>query len=129
MKRTLIALAAGAAALQSPAIRAQAPPAPPSVTFQVEVNYVDVDVVVTDEKGNFVSGLTREDFEVLEDGKLQKVDTFAYVEIPVEPDNAFTLGGPQRVERHAVQQTAVCRALVRHRPRRPGRQPRCGPRR
>ena len=50
-------------------------------------------MVVTDEKGNFVSGLTREDFEVLEDGKLQKVDTFAYVEIPVEPDNAFTLGG------------------------------------
>jgi VWFA-related protein len=93
MKRTLIALAAGAAALQSPAIRAQAPQAPPSVTFQVEVNYVDVDVVVTDEQGNFVPGLSREDFEVLEDGKLQKVDTFVYVEIPVEPDNAFTLAG------------------------------------
>jgi VWFA-related protein len=93
MKRILIALAAAAVALQSPAIRAQAPQTAPSVTFQVEVNYVDVDVVVTDERGNFVSGLTREDFEVLEDGKLQKVDTFAYVEIPVEPDNAFTLAG------------------------------------
>src|SRR5688500_10829887 len=93
MKRTLIALAAGAAVLQTPAIRAQAPQTPPSVTFQVEVNYVDVDVVVTDEQGNFVSGLTREDFEVFEDGKLQKVDTFVYVEIPVEPDNAFVLEG------------------------------------
>ena len=94
MKRILITLAIGAAALQSPDIlTAQAPQAPPSVTFQVEVNYVDVDVVVTDEQGNFVSGLTREDFEVLEDGKLQKVDTFVYVEIPVEPDNAFTLAG------------------------------------
>jgi VWFA-related protein len=88
-----MALAAGAAALQSPVIWAQAPQAPPSVTFQVEVNYVDVDVVVTDEQGNFVPGLTRADFEVLEDGKLQKVDTFVYVEIPVEPDNAFTLAG------------------------------------
>lgn len=93
MKRYLITLAVGAAALQTPAIRAQAPQTPPSVTFQVEVNYVDVDVVVTDEQGNFVSGLTREDFEVLEDGKPQKVDTFAYVEIPVEKDNAFAFGG------------------------------------
>ena len=93
MKRQLIALAIGASALQSPtAITAQAPQAPPSITFQVEVNYVDVDVVVTDEKGNFVSGLAREDFEVFEDGKPQKVDTFSYVEIPVQRDGGFALG-------------------------------------
>ena len=94
MKRQLVALAIGAAVLQSPAdITAQAPQAPPSVTFSVEVNYVDVDVVVTDEKGNFVPGLTRDDFEVFEDGKPQKIDTFAYVEIPVERDNSFLLEG------------------------------------
>jgi VWFA-related protein len=93
MQRLLIAFALAVAALQAPVMRAQAPQAPPSVTFQVEVNYVDVDVVVTDEKGNFVSGLTRDDFEVLEDGKPQKVDTFAYVEIPIEPDTTFVLGG------------------------------------
>jgi VWFA-related protein len=95
MKRILIALAAGAAALQSPVINAQAPQtpqSPPSVTFQVEVNYVDVDVVVTDEKGNFISGLTRDDFEVFEDGKPQKIDTFTSVEIPLERDNTFVLG-------------------------------------
>src|SRR5918993_872294 len=93
MQRTLIAFALGAAALQAPVLKAQAPQTPPSVTFSVEVNYVDVDVVVTDEKGNFVSGLTRDDFEVFEDGKPQKVDTFAYVEIPLEQDNAFLLDG------------------------------------
>jgi VWFA-related protein len=92
MHRTFIAIALGAAALQAPVLKAQDPAGPPSVTFQVEVNYVDVDVVVTDEKGNFISGLKREDFEVFEDGKPQKIDTFAYVEIPVEPDNAFVLG-------------------------------------
>ncbi|HUP39180.1 MAG TPA: VWA domain-containing protein [Vicinamibacterales bacterium] len=93
MKRQLIAIAVGAAALQSPVpITAQAP-TPPSVTFSLEVNYVDVDVVVTDENRNFVSGLTRDDFEVFEDGKPQKVDTFAYVEIPLEQDNAFLLNG------------------------------------
>jgi VWFA-related protein len=93
MQRTLIACALGAAALQAPVLKAQAPQTPPSVTFSVEVNYVDVDVVVTDEKGNFVSGLTRDDFEVFEDGKPQKVDTFAYVEIPLEQNNAFLLDG------------------------------------
>ncbi len=92
MNRILIALVLCAAALQTPALRAQDKPAPPEVTFQVEVNYVDVDVVVTDQDGKFVSGLAREDFEVFEDGKPQKVDTFAYVEIPVAPDSAFVLG-------------------------------------
>jgi VWFA-related protein len=93
MHRILITFALGAAALQTPVLRAQAPQGPPSVTFQVEVNYVDVDVVVTDEQGNFVAGLAREDFEVFEDGKPQKIDTFAYVEIPVEQDDAFTVEG------------------------------------
>ena len=54
------------------------------MTFQVEVDYVDVDVVVTDQQGNFVRGLTRDDFEVFEDGKPVKIDTFSTVEIPVE---------------------------------------------
>jgi len=92
MNRILIALVLCAAALQTPALRAQDKPAPPEVTFQVEVNYVDVDVVVTDENGKFVPGLSREDFDVFEDGKPQKVDTFTYVEIPVAPENAFVLG-------------------------------------
>ena len=91
MHRILIALVLCAAALQTPALRAQDKPSPPEVTFQVEVNYVDVDVVVTDENGKFVTGLAREDFEVFEDGKPQKVDTFTYVEIPVAPDNAFVI--------------------------------------
>jgi VWFA-related protein len=64
---------------------------PPSVTFQVEVNYVDVDAIVTDERGNFVSGLTRDDFEVFEDGKPQKLEMFSYVELPIEREDRFAL--------------------------------------
>jgi VWFA-related protein len=95
MKRILFATAVVAAAFQTPALKAQDPSGPPSVTFQVEVNYVDVDVVVTDEQGNFVPGLKREDFDVFEDGKLQKIDTFAYVEIPIQQDNPFMVSGRQ----------------------------------
>lgn len=63
----------------------QSPPAqPPPVTFKVEINYVEVDAVVTDEQGNFVRDLKKEDFEVLEDGKPQEVSIYAPVDIPVE---------------------------------------------
>jgi hypothetical protein len=59
--RPALLLLAAAVSLGSVALFAQAQPSP-GVTFQVEVNYVDVDVVVTDESGQFVTGLKREDF-------------------------------------------------------------------
>ena len=66
----------------------QAPPAPstdqPPVTFRVEVDYVEVDALVADAQGNLVSDLRAEDFEVLEDGKPQKVSAFSLVNIPIE---------------------------------------------
>jgi hypothetical protein len=64
---------------------------PPAVTFQVEVNYVDVDAVVTDENGRFVGDLKAEDFEILEDGKPQKIAMFSSVELPSEPADRFGL--------------------------------------
>jgi VWFA-related protein len=70
----------------------------PAVTFQVEVDYVDVDVVVTDQQGNFVRGLTRDDFQVFEDGKPVKVDTFSTVEIPVERYEQKMFGGRTSAE-------------------------------
>ena len=90
--RRMLAVA-GAALMLGASSAAQAPQTPPSVTFQVEVNYVDVDAVVTDEKGNFVSGLAREDFEVFEDGKPQKIEMFSYVELPVAPPDRFAVLG------------------------------------
>ena len=92
MFRKAIALAAAGLCLAAAgdALRAQTQ-APPSVTFQVEVNYVDVDAIVTDEQGNFVPGLTRDDFEVLEDGKPQKIDMFSYVELPIQKEDRFAV--------------------------------------
>ena len=60
-----------------------APPQPP-VTFKVEVNYVEIDANVTDAQGNFVRSLTKEDFQILEDGKPQTLNAFSMVDIPVE---------------------------------------------
>ncbi|MGH9158891.1 MAG: VWA domain-containing protein [Vicinamibacteraceae bacterium] len=62
-----------------------APQQPPSTAvFRTEVNYVEVDVSVTDEKGNFVRGLTRDDFQIFEEKIPQKIATFTEVAIPVE---------------------------------------------
>ncbi len=84
----LVALMCGAAAQER-----QSSQGPPSATFQVDVDYVDVDVLVTDERGNFVSELTSADFEVFEDGKPVKVDTFSMVDIPVDQRRATYFGG------------------------------------
>jgi VWFA-related protein len=86
--RTRILLVLLACGLLSAAPRAQQPPPaqPPSppLTFKVEVNYVEIDASVTDEQGNFVRNLTKDDFQVVEDGKPQTVSAFASVDIPIE---------------------------------------------
>jgi VWFA-related protein len=67
----------------NPAAR-QASPQPAQVpTFRVAVDYVELDAVVTDRDGKFVRDLTKEDFEVLEDGKPQNVTAFTLVDLPV----------------------------------------------
>src|SRR6266480_907043 len=45
--------------------------------IRVIVNMVQLNVAVTDKKGNYVSGLRPEDFSVSEDGISQKLATFA----------------------------------------------------
>jgi VWFA-related protein len=60
-----------------------APPQPP-LTFKVEVNYVEIDANVTDAQGNFVRSLTKDDFQILEDGKPQTLTAFSMVDIPIE---------------------------------------------
>jgi len=62
-------------------------------TFQTTVNFVDVDVTVADAQGNFVSGLTAGDFEVFEDGKPQTIQTFSYIELPVERPDPYRFAG------------------------------------
>jgi VWFA-related protein len=70
-----------------------APASTQQPTFTVSVNVVDVDVTVKDAQGNFVSGLTAEDFEVFEDGKPQVIQTFSYIELPSQARTSFAFGG------------------------------------
>src|ERR1700722_18325762 len=66
---------------QQPPAQPQAPAAQPSPVFRTGINFVRVDVIVTDKNGNSVSDLNQTDFEVTETGKLQTVETFKRVDL------------------------------------------------
>jgi VWFA-related protein len=57
----------------SPAAGQQPANAPDKPTFSVNVDLVTTDLVARDNKGNFVSDLTRDEFEVFEDGVKQDI--------------------------------------------------------
>ena len=69
----------------------------PSVTFRVEVNYVEIDAIVTDAQGNFVRDLTKDDFEVVEEGKPQDLSVLSLIDIPIERTDA-PLYSPTAIE-------------------------------
>src|SRR3981189_2684059 len=52
-------------------------PATERPLVSVDVDLVQMDVVVTDARGNHITGLKPEDFEVLEGGKAQQVTNFS----------------------------------------------------
>jgi VWFA-related protein len=51
----------------------------PSVVFKTETVLIQVPVVVNDKSGNHVLNLKKDDFQVLENGKEQKIETFEEV--------------------------------------------------
>ncbi|MDQ3281610.1 MAG: VWA domain-containing protein [Acidobacteriota bacterium] len=55
-------------------------PEQPKLVESIDVRVINVDVVVTDKRGNFVPGLKKEDFEVLENGVPKTISNFYEVE-------------------------------------------------
>jgi VWFA-related protein len=90
----VLGLAQSGTAQQAPATSRPAPsetPAPadslddPQATFRAGINFVRVDVIVTDRKETPVTNLTKEDFEVLEDGKPQPIEQFRLIKVDGNP--------------------------------------------
>jgi len=67
---------------------AQQGPPPPGV-IRINVNLVQVDAVVTDNKGKAVTDLKAEDFEVLQDGKLQAITNFSFIDVKESAARGF----------------------------------------
>ena len=60
---------------------AQQNPSAPDVVFSVTTLRVQVDAVVTDSKGHYVTDLTADDFAIYDDGKPQKITNFSYISV------------------------------------------------
>ena len=71
---------------QQPAADQPAPPPPPPTdgqqpVFRTGINFVRVDVIVTDKNGNTVEDLKPGDFEIVEQNKPQKIETFKLISL------------------------------------------------
>ena len=81
-------LQVGSAQQQQPAQPADAVPpggAAQQPTFRGGINFVRVDVIVTDGKAQPVTDLTQADFELLEDGKPQPIEQFRLIRVDGNP--------------------------------------------
>jgi VWFA-related protein len=68
-----VALAAQGAPPAKPAT--QAPQAPEGQVFRMQINLITTDVIARDGNGRFIADLTKDDFEVFEDGAKQEVSS------------------------------------------------------
>jgi VWFA-related protein len=86
-------------------------PGQPQPTFRAGINYVAVDVIVTDRRDNPVVDLRREDFEVFEDGRPQPIEEFRLVKI----DSTAKPGDPvpRRIRSRDDEQAEASREDVR----------------
>lgn len=73
----IAALTAGPLAAQK---SQQPPPDVPKLTENIDVRVIGVDVVVTDKKGNTVTGLTKDDFQIFENGIEKPISNFSEIE-------------------------------------------------
>jgi VWFA-related protein len=62
---------------------------------RITTNLIQVDATVTDKNGNTVTDLTADDFEILENGKEQKITNFSFVPLaPAQPDVPVATADP-----------------------------------
>ncbi len=77
------------------------------ITFKANVNLVNVFVNVTDQNGAIVGGLTRDDFRITEDGRLQTIAVFERQSaIPLSMTLAIDTSGSVRKDLYAEAEAA-----------------------
>jgi VWFA-related protein len=120
----IVLLAVTASGIDSHAGQPQAPPPPaaqqpppepqtadqPPPVFRADINFVRVDVIATDKSGRAVTDLQPSDFEILEEDRPQKIETFRFIEL----NGGLTQDAPVRAIRtDADEQAEAAREDVR----------------
>jgi VWFA-related protein len=95
---------------QQQPLQQQQPPDQP--VFRAGINFVRVDVIVSDKSGASVADLKQSDFEVTEDGKPQSVETFKFIKLDggtlPSPD-----GPPRAIRTDADEESEAAKDDVR----------------
>jgi VWFA-related protein len=89
----------------------QDPAQQPPPVFRTGINFVRVDVIVTDGKGNPVTDLDENDFDVFEDGKKQQIESFKLYQIGPNPGPEAEPARP--INNEYVQESEAARPDVR----------------
>src|SRR5437660_12784303 len=94
-----------------PQLPAQLNPPVQDEIVRVTTNLVQVDAVVTDNNGKPVTDLRAEDFEILEDGKPQKISNLSY--ISTEPSSSQVSISPSIPPKNEAPAPVPARGKVR----------------
>ena len=78
-------------------------------TFRGGINFVRVDVIVSDRDGKAVVDLNEKDFEVLEDGKPQRVESFKLVEVRLGAATNGAAEAPRAIRTDADEEIEAAR--------------------
>ena len=97
----LVAVTATAALLAIIHARAQQP------VFRGGVDLVNVTATVTDGNGRFISGLTKDDFVVYDEGKPQEIVTFSSERVSVSLGMLLDVSGSMTEDRLATARAAI----------------------
>ena len=107
---TALALALGPCAAERPAAQDRRPDDPDAV-FRAGVQLINVSATVTDARGRFVDGLTRDDFLVYEDGEPVEITQFDNERVPVSLGIALDTSGSMDGRKMEAARRALDRFL------------------
>ncbi|HET7712934.1 MAG TPA: VWA domain-containing protein, partial [Thermoanaerobaculia bacterium] len=84
----------------------------PKLTETIDVRVINIDVVVTDRKGNPITGLTRDDFEIYENGVLKPISNFYEVNAAAPPLVATETPMPVAPPQEPIPETQKRRIIL-----------------
>ena len=107
----LVALLAGGAVLSAQSAGQPPPQEPSSFKFRTGVELINVNATVTDQSGRFVSGLSRDDFRVFDDGSMQAITHFSAERVPVSLGIVLDTSGSMDGDKMRAAREALDRFL------------------
>jgi len=92
---------------QAPSSSPRQTPRDGTFRIGVDVNLVEVHVSALDKTGNAVEGLTQENFQILEDNKVQDITLFKHEDVPLSIGMVIDNSGSMRDKRAKVETAAL----------------------